>query len=296
MKIVVTGATGQQGGALARRLLADGHAVRAFTRSPVSGAAATLTGLGAEVVAADMADAASLPPLMGGADALFAMGTPFEAGADAEVAHGTNLFEAAARADVPHIVYSSVASAHQDTGIPHFDSKALLEDRLADLGIPWTVVAPTYFMENATAPWALPALAQGVHALALPPDSRLQQISVRNVADVVAAILARPGRFAGSRIELAADAPSGVEQARLLSRALGRAISYRAVSLDDLRAQPMGGDNALMFGWFQEVGYSVDIAAVRRTFPDVTWEDFASWAGRQSSVVQADAGLAEAWA
>ena len=120
LTVLVTGATGSQGGAVARRLLKRGHRVRAFTRSADSPAARSLTDSGAEVLTGSFDEPDSLVRASRGADAVFAMATPFEAGREAEVRQGRHVFEAAREAGVGHLVYSSVASADQVTRIPHF--------------------------------------------------------------------------------------------------------------------------------------------------------------------------------
>ena len=126
--VLVTGATGQQGGSVARRLLDGGFRVRGITRNTESDAAKELIVLGAEVVHAEFSDTESLSAALEGVDAVFAMTTPFEAGVDAETAQGVALIDAAAAAGVDHFVYSSVASADKATGVPHFDSKYRVEE------------------------------------------------------------------------------------------------------------------------------------------------------------------------
>lgn len=136
-RVLVTGATGNQSGALARILLERGHHVRAFTRDTGSAACRELEALGAEPVAGDFGDRDSIERALAGVDALFAMATPFEAGVEEEARQGIALAEAAEAAGVGHLVYSSVAGADQDTGIPHFDSKREVERRIEESGVRW---------------------------------------------------------------------------------------------------------------------------------------------------------------
>lgn len=279
LTVLVTGATGTQGGAVARRLLERGHRVVATTRLPDSPAANAVRRAGAHVVAADFDDPAALQRVAAGADAAFVMATPFEMGPEVEIRQGTNVLEAARTAGVGHVVYSSVANADQQTGVPHFESKAELERRLARLGGNYTIVAPAFFMENVLAPSLLPGLEQGALALALPSERPLQQIAVANIADFVALVLDRPERFAGQRIDIASDELSGVEEARLLADATGWAIDYAQLPLEQMRA--VSEDLALMFTWLSDVGYSVDIAALRRAYPEVYWLHFDEWANRR---------------
>lgn len=285
LTVLVTGATGSQGGAVARELLERGHQVRAFSRSADSPAAQELIGLGADVATGSFDDSDSVERAARGADAVFAMATPFEGGMDAEVRQATNVFEAAKAADVDHLVYSSVASADENTGIPHFETKAELERQLAGLGVPYTIVAPAAFMENLTAPWTLPGLQEGTLAVALPPDYRHQHVTLGDLAAFVALVIEDRERFLGRRVEIASDAPSGTEQAAILSDLTGRQITYAEVPLEQLR-QFADDDTARMFDWFARVGYSVDLDALHRDHPQVGWQSFEQWArGRDWSIL-----------
>lgn len=287
LTILVTGATGQQGGAVARRLLADGHNVRAFSRTDDSPAARDLRALGAEVITGSFDDRDSLERAANGADAIFAMSTPFEGGIATEVRQGRNVFLAAKAADVGHVVYSSVAGANQRTGIPHFDTKADLEHDLQDVGIPYTVVAPVSFMENLFAPWTLPGLRQGTLAVGLPASRPQQQIALVDLASFVALVVQERDRFLGRRVEVAGHELTGAELAAILSAVSGHEISYLEVPLEQVRAYS-GDETALMFEWLDAVGYAVDIAALRRDFPEVGWHDFDHWAREQDwSVLRA---------
>jgi nucleoside-diphosphate-sugar epimerase len=132
--IVVTGATGKQGGATVRELLAKGHKVRAMTRKPDSPAAREIAKLGAEIVAGDLDDAASLERSLSGAWGVFAVQNTQEAGVEREEEQGKRIAEIARRHGVQHYVYSSVASAHRNTGIPHFDNKWRVGEKVRALG------------------------------------------------------------------------------------------------------------------------------------------------------------------
>jgi uncharacterized protein YbjT (DUF2867 family) len=140
--VLVTGATGQQGGAVARALLSSGHRVKALTRKPDSHAARQLVSAGADLVTGDLGDRASVLKAASGADAMFLMGDSTEAGTEEETRQGILAAEAAKDAGVGHLIYSSVADANKKTRIPHFESKYLVEKHLAGLGIPYTISAP----------------------------------------------------------------------------------------------------------------------------------------------------------
>ena len=170
--VLVTGATGQQGGAVARALLSRGHRVKALTRKPDSDAARRLASAGADVVTGDLGDAASVLKAASDVDTMFLMGNSYEAGTEAETRQGIIAADAAKAAGVGHLIYSSVADADKKTGIPHFESKYLVEKHVAGLGIPYTISAPVAFMENIVAPWSIGALRQGTHAFAMPRQAR----------------------------------------------------------------------------------------------------------------------------
>lgn len=274
---LVTGATGKQGGAAARALLARGYAVRALTRQPEGAAATALRAAGAEIVTGSFDDTASLGRALAGVDACFAVSTPFEAGMEAETQQGLRLVEAAAAAGVRHLVYTSVASADRQTGIPHFESKVPVEERIRTLGVPFTILAPVYFMENLLAPWNLQALKGGVYAQALPAGRRLQQVTVADVGAFAAHVIDAGTAYLGQRIDLASDEVSGEQVVETLSRLTGRAIAYREIPIDAMRAQ--NADFGAMYDWFNRVGYSADIAGLRQRAPEVGWHTFESWAG-----------------
>jgi uncharacterized protein YbjT (DUF2867 family) len=277
--VLVTGATGSQGGSVVQALLEQGHQVRGMTRNADSSVAEKLRQRGVEVVAGDFIDQDSLVRAASGVDTIFTMTTPFEEGVEAETAQGIAITKAAKEAGVGHLIYSSVANADKATGIPHFDSKYEVEKHIASTGVPYTIIAPVYFMENLTTPWSVPELRQGKLALALPADQPLQQIAVRDIGAFAAAIIERRETVFGHRYDIAGDELSGEKSAAIFSEATGRNIQYVSFPPDALRAQ--SEDMALMFEWLNDTGYSADIAGLRRDFPEVNWHDFATWIGRQ---------------
>lgn len=274
--VLVTGATGQQGGAVVRALIARGHRVKAISRRPDSEGAKRLTAAGVEVVAGDLDDAASVATAAEGVDTMFLMGNSYEAGTDAETRQGIAAADAAKAAGIGHLIYSSVADADKKTGIPHFDSKYLVEKHIAGLGIPYTISAPVAFMENTVAPWAIDGLRQGVYAAALPPTRVLQQITIDDIGAFVSALAERREQVFGKRFDIAGDELSGEQQVKILSEVLGRPIRFQELPIAAIRQQ--SEDTALMFEWFDRTGYDAGIAALRRDFPEVGWHSYADWA------------------
>ena len=280
LSVLVSGATGQQGGALARVLLGKGHRVRAFVRKPDSPEAKELERLGAELAVGDFEKPSTIEDAARGMDAAFVVATPFEAGTEAETRHGIAAADAAKAAGVEHLIYSSVADADKDTGIPHFDSKREVEEHIEGLGIPYTIVAPVYFMDNVLAPWTLPQLEEGRIPMALPSSRPLQQIALSDIVAFTALVLENREQFVGRRVDIASDEPTGEEVAKVLTRVTGREIDYVELPLEQVR-QAMGEDGVRMFEWFDRVGYSADIEVLRMEHPEVGWHTFEVWAKEQ---------------
>jgi uncharacterized protein YbjT (DUF2867 family) len=278
--VLVTGATGQQGGSVARALLERGHRVRALTRDASSEAARRLGELGVvDVVEGDFTDPDSLARAVEGVDTVYSVTTPFEAGMQAETAQGAAMADAAVVGRVGHLVLSSVAGADQATGVPHFDSKYAVERYVEASGIPFTIVAPVYFMDNLLRPANLSDLREGRLTMPLPPSRSLQQIAVTDIGAFVAAIVERREEVFGARFDIAGDELDGVETASVLSEVTGIEIRYESTPLEALRAS--SEEMALMYEWFDRVGYSSDIHALRGEFSEVDWHGFRRWAQSQ---------------
>jgi uncharacterized protein YbjT (DUF2867 family) len=280
LEVLVTGATGKQGGHLVRELLSRGHSVRALTRRPDSPAAAALVQLGATIAAGDFDDQESLQRAARGVDTVFAMSTPFEAGDKAETREGINVILAAKAAGVKHLVYSSVAGADRATGIPHFDSKYEVEKVIRQSGVPFTIVAPVFFMDNYVSDFFAAGIAQGSISMALPATRRLQQVAVADIARFATLVIERRAEFLGKRIEIASDELTGSTTAAILSEVMGRRIQYTATPLDAVRQ--WSEDQARMLEWFDQVGYDADVVGLRWLYPEVGWQRFSNWAREQN--------------
>lgn len=270
--ILVSGATGHQGGAALRHLRDKGFTVRALTRDPYESKARALSGHGVELVRGDLEDRASLSRALDGADGVYSVQNGHTAGPEGEVRQGVNLAETARGAGVAHFVYSSVASADQRTGIPHFDSKFKIEEAVRATGMPFTIVRPVFFMEN----WLgmREAIDGGVLALPLDPSTRLQMVAVDDIGGVVALAFQSPGRWRGRTFELAGDELSMSELASIFSRVTGREVRYEQVPWEKFEPQ-VGPDLARMYHWFEETGYKVDIGAARQEYHGLT--SFERW-------------------
>jgi uncharacterized protein YbjT (DUF2867 family) len=273
----VVGATGQQGGATVRALLAAGARVRGLTRDPGSRGGQALARQGVEVVRGDARDPASLRAAFDGADAAFVMTTPFgPGGAEQETEQGVALVDAVRDAGVPRLVLNSVGGAERDTGIPHFESKRRVEEHVERLGLVARVVRPVFFMENLT--WMVAPEDDGtlVLRMPLPGGVPLQMVAVRDIGAASAAALLDPSRVPGGAIELVGDEVTGEQAAEAFGRARGRPARYEALPVDVLSDD----DQRAMFTWFAHPpAYRGDLEASRRLVPDL--HDLPAWLAEQ---------------
>jgi len=270
--VLVIGATGQQGGSLARLLLQNKHKVYALTRNrnARSSAIQDLENRGANIVEGNLDDSDSLQQVVKNIESIFLMGTPFEDGIEGEIRRGRLVADIAKENKIQHLVYSSVVNADKNTGIPHFESKYKVEQYIDNLGIPHTIIGPTFFMENLLDP-RLGALQQGQLALPLSPSTVLQQISVQNIAEFSAMVIESPERFLGKRIDIASDEVTGQKATEILSSVLNQEIKYTQIPAPN-------GDLARMFEWYEKVGTGIDITSLQQEYPAVKWITFKDWA------------------
>jgi len=272
--ILVTGATGRQGGAAVRHLLADGWQVRALTRDTQSDKAKALRERGIETIKGDLDDRQSLDRAFKGVWGVFGVITPYEQGTDFEVRAGKNLADAAEAARVGHFVYSSVGGAERQTGIPHFESKWHIEQYLRSRDVPLTVLRPVYFMENIGGISRLMPVDDG-YSLAMPLQNTtpLQMIAVDDIGRFAALAFADRPAYLGRAIELAGDEMTMPQAAEIISQAIGKPVKYIQVPLEVTRSQ--SEDTALMYDWFNREGYSADIDRLRAATMDLT--GFTAW-------------------
>jgi uncharacterized protein YbjT (DUF2867 family) len=263
--ILVTGATGHQGGAVLRHLRAKGFPVRAFTRDADKPEARALIGHGVEVVRGDLDDSASITRALDGVYGVFSVQNAW-AGPEAEIRQGIQLVDAAGRSAITHLVYSSVGSADQKTGVPHFDSKFQIEEHIRGTGVPYTILRPVFFMEN----WLgmRDSILQGRLALPLQPATRLQMIAVDDIAAFVAMAFEHPQKWRGRALDIAGAEHSMSETTQLLSGVAGREVQYQQVPWDKFEQQA-GHEMTAMYHWFEAVGYQVDISALRQELPNL---------------------------
>ncbi len=277
--VVISGATGQQGGAVARALAGKGFTIRALTRNPESDAAkAVARDTGAQLVKAELDDEASIRAALTGAWGAFAVQNTWTAGVEGEEAQGHRFAKIAREAGIQHFVYTSVASADRQTGIPHFDNKARVEGTVRGLDFPsYAIIRPVFFMSNLVSPWFL----NGDKLVsAMKPDTVLQMIDVKDIGAYGALAFTDAARFKNLEIDIAGDAKTMPETAAILGKALGRPIEYLQIPIGEVRKN--SEDFALMLEWFDRVGYDADIPGNAKAY-GVQPTSLSEWAATQKS-------------
>lgn len=279
--IVVTGATGLQGGAVTRHLLeADWH-VRGLTRNTASKQAQALATLGAEVVQGDMAEAASLRPVFEGAYGIYSVQNPFISGPEAEVRQGRNVAEAARDIGVEHLVYGSAGTGEKGTGIPSWETKLQIEDHMKALELPLTILRPMAFMELMTHKKFFPAASTWHLMPKLMGSSRnVGWLCTDDLGAIVAKAFANPRSFVGKDLALASDVQS-LDECRSI---------YREVMGRNPRRLPMpvwlferfgfvGKDLSTMWRWLRTATIDLDTEPTRAIHPDAL--SVGGWLSKQ---------------
>jgi uncharacterized protein YbjT (DUF2867 family) len=287
-KMLVLGATGQQGGATARALAADGWHVRALVRDKQSGKAQDLADLGIELVFGDFRDRTSLEKAMDGIHGVFSV-LPSSADAqygisdEDEVRFGIAAIDAAKLAGVQHLVYSSTIGASPDIGLGHYESKWHIEQYLRQSGVPFSIVRPAPFMELLLYPHF--GLRQGVVTFFGAPEQIVQFIAVQDIGAIAAKLLVDPSRHLGTTIDIASDALSGNDIAAKISQATARQVPYMQVPAEAAAKSPMLARllQAMTDG---KLAGQADIPSLRALHPDLLTFDRWLAAGNAAAIAK----------
>lgn len=279
--ILVTGATGKQGGAVANHLLQHDFQVRALVRNLTSPATRALANRGVEIVQGDLDDRKSLESAVAGAYGVFSVQAFSEADFDLEVRQGKSIAQVAKAAGVEHFIYSSVGSADKQTGVPHFDSKAKVEAYIKEIGIPATILRPVFLMEN----WEMfghDSILNGTLIQPLNAETKLQQVSVNDVGAFAAMAFAKRSEWIDRAVDIAGDDATMTETAAIFSFIIGRPVNYVRLPWEQFQ-QFSGEELTIMYRWLENVGYSADISARRKEYPNLmTLEQYLqnnNWVG-----------------
>ncbi|KAI1340886.1 NAD dependent epimerase/dehydratase [Xylariaceae sp. FL0016] len=278
-KILVTGATGTQGGGVVRHCLAAQHQVTALVRDPNSPAAQALSEMGSQVAQGDFADPDSLNKAAVGMDAVF-LNVHVTQPAHDEIDHAKNVIAAAKAAGVPMLVYSSVVMTGKHESFPnwgeqhpqywYWKNKHAIEEMVRGAGFKyWIITRPAFFLQNFVQPkvsFMFPELpSEHVLKVAYKPETKLTLVDGGDVGRVAAAALSHPEDYAGRAIDLAVEEVTPPQLAERLTKAWGRTVQLQYISEEELEA--FAGHPIIQAQlWNNEVGYKVD------NIPDVVNE------------------------
>jgi uncharacterized protein YbjT (DUF2867 family) len=273
--VLVTGATGQQGGATARHLLAAGWRVRALVRDAEAPAAKALAAAGAELAVGDMLDRSSLDAAAKGAYGVFSVqpGVAAPHVDTGEVPMGRNVADAALAAGAEHLVYTSVGGVERRSGISHWTTKWEIEEHIRALGIPATMLRPVMFLENhLSATFGVRGEAALVRLI--PARSQVQLIAADDIGAFAALAFTDPGTYTGAALELAGDQLTRADLVAAFEEAAGHPINTDPFPRETLEAMGLSDDydKVSSFG-----GWQADIPDLRRRYPALrtvrTWLD-----------------------
>ncbi len=220
---------------------------------------------GVKLVKGDLEDAASLEAAFKGAHGVYLVVNFWGIGSEGEIRQGKNAIDAAKRAGVKHLVYSSVGAADKNSGIPHFESKWETEKYLAASGLHYSILRPVFFMENVFFPGTI---KDGVLYQAMRPTDKLQVIAADDIGAFASLAFEKPDLLPNKALEIAGDDLPMEEWPKVLGVAKYQEIPY-GVLPEELK---------VMYKFFQDVGYNADIAECKKIYPNLT--DLKTWAAK----------------
>jgi uncharacterized protein YbjT (DUF2867 family) len=268
--IFVTGATGNQGGAVARSLMNNGFKVKALTRNSSSAPARNLKSLNVEIIQGDLNNTDTYRDYIKNVDGIFSVLT-HENGINKEIKQGIDLANLAKEYGIKHFVYSSVTGADQDTGIPHWESKFKIENHIRQINLPYTIVRPASLFENFLIPQVRSRILKGKLASPVNKNVVQQFISSKDIGEISADIFMKPDKYSGRTVTIAAEEMDMAKVAGIFSEALGKEIKYQKLP-GLITRLVMGKDLYKMFKWVNEndAVFLKDLDAFKKEYPHLT--------------------------
>lgn len=278
-KVLLAGICEHLGGAFLPKLLSEGHSVRIFTDHPEKHKG--LTANGVEVWQGSACSTQDLYKALDGCNAACFMGAPHEEEPAKEVECGKTTIDACRTQGIAHFVYVSVCCSDKKTGVPHFDAKCEVEEYLKKSGLSYTILRPTWYMENFISKRYLPSIEKGTLCLPLRPDRTLELISAADVGRVVAEACTVPDKFREREIDLAADRLTMEEIAQEISQVMPKKVAYKQMSDSDA-VKEMSPHMASMFQWMERHGYTADLNQTRELLHryEIALTSFRDWLDR----------------
>ena len=274
--VLVTGATGRQGGAVIRYMLPKGWRLRALVFKADDSTVQRLTDQSIEVVRGDLEDPASLERAVRGVYGVYSVQDFWSVGAKREVQQGKNIADAARKAGVEHFVYSSVGGAERNSGIDHWESKWEVENHIRKLGLPATMIRPAAFMENYYIDQVEIGILKGKLLDPIRTDKPYQTIASSDIGAFVALAFERPKEFIGGALEIAGSELTNPQAAQVFSRVLGKPVKFQKLPMPMVRLF-LGKEFYQMFRWFNQAGFNANIPELRRKYPEVQLQTLEEW-------------------
>ena len=264
-KIFVTGATGNQGGATTRNLLSKGFNVKALVRNPAKGQLPAHENL--EIIKGDLDDVNSYRHHLNDCDGVFC-NLVFIYGIDKEIKQGFDLVNASIQSNVKHFAYASVIGSDLNTGIPHWESKNKIEDRIKASGMSYTILRPSSLYENMLIPQVKSRILKGKLVLPTRKATVQQFISSEDVGMIATTVFSNPEKYKGLTVDLAAEQMDGEQLAATYSKVMGREIKFQQLPMIITRLV-MGRDLTKMFRWINnnDSCFVKDMQAFKNEFP-----------------------------
>lgn len=302
--IAVFGATGAQGGGLVRAILDDpdgGFAARAITRDPDSPQARALAELGAEVVAADVDDPASLERALTGAyGAYFVTFYWAHLSPEREKTEARHMAQAAKATGLHHAIWSTLEDTRRwvpltddrmptlmgEYKVPHFDAKGESNAVFTGLGVPTTFLLTSFYWDNLIHFGMGPKRGpDGRLAFTLPmADKKLPGIASEDIGRCAYGIFKGGDKFIGKTVGIAGEHLTGAQMAAELSRALGEEVVYNAVTPAQYRAFGFPGADDLGNMFQFKLEFEADFCGARDLAAthalNAELQDFRTWLSR----------------
>ncbi|MBA2249901.1 MAG: NmrA/HSCARG family protein [Chitinophagaceae bacterium] len=245
--IFVTGATGNQGGAVAKNLLLNGFKIKCLTRNPNADRAQKLKNLDAEIILGDLNKPGTFEKHLENVDGVFSVQT-FENGVKKEIEQGITLANISKEAGVRHFLYSSIGGADFHTGIPHFESKLIIEEHIKKIGLPYTIIRPVGLYENFLLPQVKSRLLKGKLMSPLHKRAIQQYVASDDIGKLAVKIFLDPVKYLNSTITVASEELDLDQTAAIFSKALNMEIKYQHLPWLITRLA-MGKELYKMFRW-----------------------------------------------
>ncbi len=273
--ILVTGGTGKQGGAVARNLSQNGYKVKVLTRNPDSAQALALKNQNVTVVKGDLNKPETYREHLPGVHGIFSVQT-FENGIEKEISQGISLADLAKEADVKHFLYSSAIAAHLNTGVPHLDSKFVIENHVRELGIPHTVIRPASFYENFLIPQVKKGILKGKLTQTINRDTIMPYIAVDDIGKAAVQIFGDLQEYSGKTLTLGNEQLDSLQVAEEFSKALNKKVEYTRLPKIIVRLF-LGKTLYKMFSWMDKHSRLLmeDVIKDRSKFPEMM--PFSDW-------------------